>query len=122
MTTTAKTKKSVWVNFRCTSAEYSKLTDYAKSSKISTSEFVRRSLLGVRRPKAPIPAVNLQAHAELGAISRDLRELGHVIQTVGLSEPEHINFLEDRLTSLQCQLTQIRLQVLGAGCQSEGSS
>lgn len=121
MTTSAKTKKSGSVNFRCTSAERLKLEEYAKLSKISVSELLRRGVEGMRRPKASIPAVNLQTHAELGSIGKDLRELGHVIKAVGLSEPERVSLLEDQLSSLECQLTEIRLQVLGAVCQSEGS-
>lgn len=110
------------ITFRCTSAEYARLSELAKLAGISVSEFVRKRLTGARPPKALVSDVNVQTYVELERIGDDLGRLARAIQASGQYDSELILDLVGRLGNFGSLVTQVRLEVLGVKRSSDVSA
>lgn len=108
--------QTVWISFRCIPAERAELRDHAHLARISVSELARRRVLGLPPPKAAVPQVNAQVHADLGRVGNNLNQLTKLAHESG--QPQ-LQPLARALAELKALLDQVRLAVIGADQTAE---
>jgi len=106
---------TAWCTFRLAAAELAELKDHAHAARISTSELVRRRVLGLSPPKAAVPSINSQTYAELGRIGVNLNQLTRVAHETG----PQMQPLARVLAELKGLLDRVRMEVIGANQASE---
>ena len=106
---------TAWCTFRLAVAELAELKDHAHVARISTSELVRRRVLGLPPPKAAVPSINSQIYAELGRIGVNLNQLTRIAHETG----PQMQLLGRVLAELKGQLDRVRMEVIGADQVSE---
>lgn len=111
--------QSVWISFRCTPVERDELREHAHSARVSTSELVRRRVLGLAPPKASVPAVNARAYSDLGRVGSNLNQLVKLAHESGQLGPAQLQPLARVLVELKGLLDRTRLEVIGSGQQAE---
>lgn len=105
-------RKTVWISFRCSPIELAELRDHAHEARISVSKLTRLRVLGLPPPKAAVPQVNAQVHANLGRIGSNLNQITRLLDETGQLRLQQLTCT---LAELQALLNRVRLEVIGVG-------
>lgn len=98
---------------RVSSTEWDTLCRKADALGIAPTTWMRQAALGKATPRAPVPAINRQAYAELSRLAANLNQLARAAHENRVAVPAAL------LDDLYAQVQALRLGLLGAGNDRE---
>ena len=98
---------------RVNAAEWDTICRKADTLSIAPSTWMRQAALGKIIPNASVPAINRRAYAELSRLAANLNQLARAAHENRVAVPVA------QLDDLYAQVQALRLDLLGAGNDSE---